>query len=131
MTCACRAALASALFAALLAPALPAAGCNPKLNAYFQSTLTDAAWQQQAFARVAKAWKQPAHPPAAGKKSVVQALLDRDGKLLDAAVSLESGSKRWDAAALAAVKKAAPFGPLPKGYPQETLEAHFHVSWEK
>jgi protein TonB len=126
-----RAALASALLAATLAPALFAAGGHPKLNAYFQSTLTDAAYQQKAFARVAKAWKQPAHPPAAGKKVVVQALLDIDGKLLNAAVSMESGSKQWDAAALAAVKKAAPFDPLPKGYPQQTLEAHFHVSWEK
>ncbi len=48
-----------------------------------------------------------------------------------AAVSTESGSQQFDAAALAAVEKAAPFGPLPKGSPQETLEAHFHVSWAK
>ncbi len=80
---------------------------------------------------MAKAWKQPRRPPATGKKAVVRALLDSGGGLLDAAVSMESGSQQWDAAALAAVKKAAPFGPLPKGYPQETLEVHFHVSWEK
>ena len=116
---------------AALAPAVLAAGEHPKLNAYFQSTLTDAGYQQRAFSRVAKVWRQPRQAPAPGRKTVVQALLDADGKLLDAAVSMESGSKQWDAAALAAVQKAAPFDPLPKGYPQPTLEAHFHVSFEK
>jgi len=123
--------LRAALLAALLSLPAQAAGGHAKLNAYFQSTLTDAAYQQKAFARVAKAWKQPKQAPAVGKKTVVQALLDSGGHLLNAAVSMESGSKQWDAAALAAVQKAAPFDPLPKGYQQETLEAHFHVSYER
>ena len=128
-------AIRSALFASLLftlplAPASRAAGGQPKLNAYFQPALTDAGYQQRAFARVAKHWK-PAHPPPAGSKSVVQAVIDADGKLLSAFVWMKSGSKQWDAAALRAVQKAAPFEPLPKSYPLPTLEAHFHVSFEK
>jgi len=39
---------------------------------------------------------------------------------------LMTGSKPWDDAAIAAVKAAAPFAPLPKTYPHPTLEVHFH-----
>jgi protein TonB len=130
MTTSRRAALV-ALWAALLAPGAFAASGHPKLNAYFQPALTDAPYQQKAFARVAKQWKQPAQAPAPGSKAVVQALIGADGKLLSAVVSLGSGSKQWDAAALAAVQKAAPFDRFPAGYKLPTLEAHFHVSYEK
>jgi hypothetical protein len=44
---------------------------------------------------------------------------------------LKSGSDGWDAAALAAVKSAAPFDPLPKSYPHPSVEAHFHFECGK
>lgn len=118
----------------ILAPAsvaLAAAG-RPRLQSYFQATGTSPEYQKKTFARVAKAWKQPPlkQAPALGKKTVVQAAIGRDGKLASAVVSMESGSKAWDAAALAAVEKAAPFDPLPASYPLPTVEVHFHVSWE-
>jgi protein TonB len=117
-------------FCLLLAGLPLAAASRPSLNAYFQSTLTDAAYQKRTFDRVAKAWKSPAAAayPKAGAKSVVQAVLSRDGRLMSTLVSTESGSKEWDAAARKGVEDAAPFDPLPAGYRPPTLEVHFHFS---
>jgi len=121
------------LFAILLAafmagPAL-AAG-RPSLNAYFQSNLTDTAYQKKTFDRVAKAWKTPTAPqiPEVGKKTVVQAVIAKDGRLVSAIVSMSSGKKGWDTAALAAVRSAAPFDPFPGSFGASTIEVHFHVS---
>lgn len=124
--------LAALLGALLVAGPRPAAAAQPSLNAYFQSTLKDPAYQKKTFERVARRWKAP---PAAGfpkprSKTVVQAVLTKEGKLASTTVSTSSGSKRWDEAALAAVMTAAPFDPLPAGYGYPTLEVHFHVSLE-
>lgn len=118
------------LLVAFTSSAALAAG-QPSLNAYFQSTLTDTAYQKKTFDRVAKAWKAPAAAdlPAIGKKTVVQAAIARDGKLSSSAVSMSSGKKGWDAAALKAVRAAAPFDPLPAGYKYPSLEVHFHVAF--
>jgi protein TonB len=114
------------------AEAAPATGKTgkPSLNAYFQSTLADAAYQKKTFDRVAKAWQTPPAKatPKVGAKTVVQAVIARDGKLASAIVSLASGSKEWDAAALAAVRGAAPYDPLPASYRYPSMEVHFHVS---
>jgi protein TonB len=103
---------------------------KPSLNAYFQSTLTDETYQKKTFARVAAAWKTPSAKsfPKVGAKTVVQAVIAKDGKLASTTVSMSSGSQAWDAAALAAVQKAAPFDPLPASYKYPSLEVHFHVS---
>ena len=106
---------------------LQAAG-KPSLNVYFQKTLTDTAYQKKVFDKVAKLWKVPASLPAVGKKTVVQAVIAKDGRLASAMVTMESGSKAWDDATLAAVKGAAPFEPLPKGYAFPSVEVHFHVA---
>ncbi len=113
----------------LIAAAAPlhAAG-KPSLNVYFQKTLTDSAYQKKVFGKVSKAWKMPATLPAVGKKTVVQAVITREGKLASAMVSMASGSKPWDEAALAAVKDAAPFDPLPTGYAYPSVEIHFHFA---
>ncbi len=42
---------------------------------------------------------------------------------------MSSGKKGWDAAALKAVRAAAPFDPLPAGYKYPSLEVHFHVAF--
>ena len=117
------------LLAALAAGPALAAG-RPSLNAYFQSNLTDTAYQKKTFDRVAKAWKTPdaSQVPDVGKKTVVQSVIAKDGKLVSAVVSMSSGKKGWDAAALTAVKTAAPFDPLPGNYGASTIEVHFHVS---
>jgi periplasmic protein TonB len=121
-------ALAILLVAFTTGPVL-AAG-RPSLNAYFQSNLTDTAYQKKTFDRVAKAWKTPAASqiPEVGKKTVVQAVIAKDGKLVSAVVSLSSGKKGWDTAALKAVTSASPFDPLPAGFQPRSVEVHFHVS---
>ncbi len=117
------------LLAAFTAGSAVSAG-RPSLNAYFQSNLTDTTYQKETFDRVAKAWKTPAASqiPEVGKKTVVQAVLAKDGKLVSAIVSMTSGKKGWDAAALAAVRSAAPFDPLPGSFGASTVEVHFHVA---
>lgn len=121
----------AALVSLALAPVALAAGGSPQLQAFFQAELKSASYQQKVYSRVAGKWRQPGArgTPALGRKTVVQAVIGRDGKLVSAAVSMPSGSKTWDAAALAAVKKAAPFPPLPQDYALPTLDAHFHVAW--
>ncbi len=113
----------------MVAAAAPlfAAG-KPSLNVYFQKTLTDTAYQKKVFDKVAKVWKIPWSLPVVGKKTVVQAVIAKDGRLASAMVTMESGSKAWDDAALSAVRSAAPFDPLPKGYAYPSVEVHFHVA---
>jgi protein TonB len=118
---------AAAVLAIAAAVPLFAAG-KPSLNAYFQKTLTDTVCQKKVFDKVAKAWRMPASLPAVGKKTVVQAVITKDGKLASTLVSMSSGLKAWDDAALAAVKAAAPFDPLPKEYAFPSVEVHFHVA---
>lgn len=101
---------------------------RPSLNVYFQSTLKDASYQRAVFQKVAGTWQAPAASPAVGKKCVVQAVLSRDGRVQNAFVSMESGVKAWDKAALAAVEKSSPFPALPSTYEHKTLEAHFHFA---
>jgi protein TonB len=124
--------LAAALAAAaalLLAAAAFAAG-RPSLECYFQTTLRDPAYQKKTYERVAAKWKTPpaAEIPAIGKKTVVQAVITKDGTLATTEVTLRSGKKGWDAAALNAVKSAAPFDPLPAGFRYPSVQVHFHVS---
>ena len=118
--------LAASLAVLSAAPAL--AQGRPSLNVYFQSTLKDASYQKAVFQKVASTWKAPASSPAIRKKCVVQATISRDGRVQNAFVSMESGSKAWDKAALAAVERSSPFPPLPASYDHRTLEAHFHVA---
>ena len=100
--------------------------CSPRLQSYFASDFKDADYQRKAFQKVAAAWKRPAASPAAGAKTVVITSIAADGAASAPVLHLKSGSDGWDAAALAAVKAAAPFDPLPKSYPQPSVEAHFH-----
>lgn len=108
------------------AAAGPATKAKPRLNVYFQSDFTDASYQKASFEKVLKSWAPPAALPAPGKKTVVQSSIGREGKLISALVTMKSGSTAWDAAALAAVRKASPFAPLPAAYKGPQLEVHWH-----
>ena len=57
---------------------------------------------------------------------MVIATILRDGKSPPPVLHMKSGSDAWDAAAVTAVKGAAPFDPLPKSYPRASVEVHFH-----
>ena len=108
----------------------PAAG-RPVLNAYFASHFTDLEYQKVALDKVAKGWAPATPLPPIGSKSVVIAGLGRDGRIIDARLHLKSGDAAFDAAALAAVRGAAPFAPLPKSYPEAGVEVHWHFEVKK
>jgi TonB family protein len=103
---------------------------RPSLECYFQTTLRDPAYQKKTFERVAAKWKTPpgTEVPPVGKKTVVQVAILKDGSLATTEVSMSSGKMGWDAAALKAVKAAAPFDPLPAGFAYPSVQVHFHVS---
>ncbi|MGZ5429390.1 MAG: TonB family protein [Thermoanaerobaculia bacterium] len=119
-----------ALFVALTVAGSAFAAGRQSLECYFQTTLKDPAYQKKTFERVAAKWKTPpdAEVPPIGKKTVVQAAILKDGSLATTEVSMSSGKKGWDAAALKAVKAAAPFDPLPAGFADPSVQVHFHVS---
>lgn len=117
------------LLAVLLLGAGSLLAVQASLNLYFQSTLTDAGYQKAFFAKLAGSYRMPkSGAPKPGAKVVVQAVVAKDGKLVSAMVSTESGSPKWDAAALAAVKAAAPYPPLPSSYGFAAVQVHVHVS---
>lgn len=103
----------------------PAGKVVPRFTAYFTQAFTDAAYQKAAADRVLKAWKPAAGAPV-GKKTVLIALIAKDGTLQGLRDNMTTGYKPWDDAAVEAVKKAAPFPALPKSWSYPTLEVHFH-----
>jgi len=107
---------------------LAAAG-TPSLKVYFASDFEDQAYQQKAYAKAAGSWKMPGEFPEAGSKAVVITTILKDGALGETKIHYKSGSEAWDAAALAAIKAAAPFDPLPDSYPQPSVEVHFHFEY--
>jgi protein TonB len=114
----------------LLAAAAAHAAGRPSLECYFQTTLHDPVYQKRTYEKVAAKWKSPVatQVPAVGKKTVVQAVITKNGALATTEISMSSGKKGWDAAALRAVKEAAPFDPLPAGFAYPSVQVHFHVS---
>ena len=110
-----------------IAAAAPAP-CTPLLQVFFAADFKDQQYQQKVYQRVATSWLRPATSPQPNGKTVVIAIIARDGRVAPPIVNLKSGSDAWDAAALAAVKKAAPFEPLPQSYPRPSVEVHFHFA---
>ncbi len=115
--------------AALLLAIHPAIAGTPRLQIYFASDFTDVAYQQRVYRKVAAAWKWPPQAPKPGDKAVVIATIRKDGAAPGPMLHMKSGSDAWDAAALAAVRSAAPFDPLPKSYPHPSVEVHFHFEF--
>ena len=109
-------------------PGLSAAA--PQLKVYFAADFKDEAYQKKTYTKVASAWKRPASLPEAGKKAVVIAVIQKDGTAPAPTLHLASGSDPWDKAALEAVRKAAPFDPLPKTYSRPGVEVHFHFEYD-
>jgi protein TonB len=118
-------ALAAVLALSAAPLAAPPAKIVPRFTAYFTSAFTDAAYQKTAADKVLKVWKPVAGAPV-GKKTVLIALIGKDGKLEGLRDNMTTGYKPWDDAAIAAVKAAAPFPPLPSSWRYPTLEVHFH-----
>lgn len=73
--------------------------------------------------RITKKW----HPPLSdySTKVVVNYIIKKNGDLGKYSVTESSGNSRMDVSATEALKKAAPFPPLPSGYNEDTLEVKF------
>ena len=67
---------------------------------------------------------------ADGSEAQVQFTIRRDGSLIDAKVVASSGSKSLDAAALSAVRDAAPFPSFPEGQEGSTLRLEIPISFQ-
>ena len=102
----------------------------PQLKVYFASDFKDPVYQRKTYMKVASSWKRPTSTPKPGKKAVVIAVIQNDGTAAGPTLHLASGSDAWDKAALAAVKKASPFDPLPKTYSRSSVEVHFHFEYD-
>src|SRR5262245_36019723 len=103
-----------------------AASCTPRLQVFFAADFKDEAYQKKAYQKAAAAWVRPKESPQPGGKAVVIVTIGSDGKTTPPVLHFKSGSEAWDAAALAALKKAAPFDPLPKSAGRGSVEVHFH-----
>jgi len=106
----------------------PPGRCAPSLQAYFAGDFTDQAYQKKVYDKVGSLWRRPPADPKRGAKAVVITTIGRDGKGAPPLLHMKSGSDAWDTAALAAVKSASPFPPLPASYPQPGVEVHFHFA---
>lgn len=107
----------------------PVAGAAPQLKVFFAADFKDTVYQKKTYEKAASSWRRPADSPRPGAKAVVIAMIQKDGSVPEPVLHYKSGSDAWDAAALAAIRKAAPFGPLPKGYPRPSVEVHFHFEY--
>lgn len=116
--------LACTVPAAVPSPAFAAAA--PRLQVFFASDFKDQAYQKKAYSKVASRWAMPSELPPEGNKAVVVVVILRDGRGADLRLHYESGSQRWDEAAVAAVKSAIPFEPLPVDYGEDSVAVHFH-----
>ena len=113
-----------------IAASVPARAGAPDMKSYPSAELRDPGYHQNVHQKVGSAWKRPAQAPKEGARTVVIATILRDGSLMEGPrLHMKSGSDAWDAAAIDAVKRAAPFPPLPKSYPRTSLEVHFHFEY--
>ncbi len=64
------------------------------------------------------------HMPVLTGEVVVMFSVLRNGSVTDIRVESSSGEGSFDEAGLAAVRDAAPFAPLPKGFPESFLKIH-------
>jgi TolA protein len=66
--------------------------------------------------RIKDSWVLPGQADFSGMTAVVSVIIGSDGKLLDLSIEKGSGNGFFDASTLRAIRKSAPFPPLPVGY---------------
>lgn len=123
------AAVISVIIAAILFLVPNAMAGQPDLKTYPASDFKDTAYMQKVHQKVGSSWKRPEETPKPPAKAVVIVTILRDGSVIESRLHMKSGSDAWDASALDAIKKAAPFDPLPKSYPRTSVEVHFHFEF--
>lgn len=66
--------------------------------------------------KIKDSWVLPGQADFSGMITVASVIIGSDGKLLDLSIEKGSGNGFFDASTLRAIKKSAPFPPLPAGY---------------
>ena len=66
--------------------------------------------------KIKDSWVLPGQADFSGMITVVSVIIGSDGRLLDLSIEKGSGNGFFDASTLRAIKKSAPFPPLPAGY---------------
>jgi TonB C terminal len=102
---------------------------KPQMKVYFAADFKDQAYADKVYRKVAAAWRRPAKLPPENSKAVVITAILRSGKAPRQVLHRQSGVTEWDQAALAAVRAAVPFDPLPKSYRGSSVEVHFHFEY--
>ncbi len=90
-------------------------------------------YYDEIWRRVKASWILPEEIVAEGANllAVVVVRIAKDGSLLEMKLEKSSKNKVFDQSCLRAVKKAAPFPPLPKDYPQRYMELGLRFKpWE-
>jgi protein TonB len=90
-------------------------------------------YYDEIWRRVKASWILPEEIVAEGANplAVVVVRIAKDGSLLDMKLEKSSQNRVFDQSCLRAVKKAAPFPPLPKDYPQRYMELGLRFKpWE-
>ena len=66
--------------------------------------------------KIKDSWVLPGQADFSGMITVASVIIGSDGKLLDLSIEKGSGNGFFDASTLRAIRKSAPFPPLPAGY---------------
>ncbi len=74
-------------------------------------------------------WKPPYGIKA--KQTVLFFKIAKDGRLLSCSIKNSSGNQKFDNAAMNAVKRTAPFKPLPKEYATGSIDINFTFDYNK
>ena len=75
-------------------------------------------------------WFIPSNLKNSFGRTAVVFYIDRNGRVIDLRVETSSGNQSLDNAALSAVFNAAPFPPLPKGFPRERVGVRMYLTYE-
>ncbi|MGP1384709.1 MAG: TonB family protein [Thainema sp.] len=86
------------------------------------------AYQQAINQRIEQYWQEV--PVTVSRQAKVRFVVDREGNVIQVELTESSGLAAADEAAIAAVRAATPFNPLPELYEAETLAIRFTFNYE-
>ncbi|MEO9599390.1 energy transducer TonB [Parasphingorhabdus sp.] len=89
-----------------------------------QHSNVEASWEAQLLAHLERFRRYPASAKARREQGIayIRFTMDKQGQLISAQLARSSGSRRLDKAALATIKRAAPFPKPPQDLPGISLE---------
>lgn len=86
------------------------------------------AYQQSVNLQIEQNWQEVS--VTSSRQATVRFVVDRSGNVVDVELIQSSGLAATDEAAIAAIRAAAPFNPLPELYEAETLAIRFSFNYE-